>query len=305
MHFAKNTHYTTRQPQKKRIRIKRKTMNEIVIYHAEQLNQQIEVRIEDETIWLTQAQIVTLFDSSKANISEHIKHIFQTGELTPEATVRKFRTVRKEGNRTVTRNLVHYNLDMIISIGYRVNSIRGTQFRIWANKILKDYLLKGYALNNRMNRIEDNLQKLTEKVEGIDLQIKANLPPNQGIFYNGQVFDAYLLIAEIIKSAKSSIILIDNYVDETVLAMLDKRCKNCEATVFTKNITKKLKLDVEKHNRQYPEIELKKLTTAHDRFLIIDRKTVYHFGASLKDAGKKWFAFSKLNMNAKDIIEKL
>ncbi len=305
MHFAKNTHYTTRQPQKKRIRIKRKTMNEIVIYHAEQLNQQIEVRIEDETIWLTQAQIVTLFDSSKANISEHIKHIFQTGELTPEATVRKFRTVRKEGNRTVTRNLVHYNLDMIISIGYRVNSIRGTQFRIWANKILKDYLLKGYALNNRMNRIEDNLQKLTEKVEGIDLQIKANLPPNQGIFYNGQVFDAYLLIAEIIKSAKSSIILIDNYVDETVLAMLDKRSKNCAATVFTKNITKKLKLDVEKHNRQYPEIEVKKLTTAHDRFLIIDRKTVYHFGASLKDAGKKWFAFSKLNMNAKDIIEKL
>ncbi len=279
--------------------------NEIVIYQTEKLNQQIEVRIDGDTIWLTQAQIVALFDSSKANISEHIKHIFKTGELTREATVRKFRTVRKEGNRTVTRELTHYNLDMIISIGYRVNSIRGTQFRIWANKILKGYLLKGYAINNRMNRIEDNVQKLTEKVETIDLQIKANLPPKQGIFYNGQVFDAYLLIADIIKSAKKSILLIDNYVDETVLAMLDKRKKNVAATIYTKKITKQLQTDIEKHNAQYPEIELKKLTTAHDRFLIIDSKTVYHFGASLKDAGKKWFAFSKLNINAKDIIEKL
>ena len=279
--------------------------NEIVIYQTEELTQQIKVRIEEDTIWLTQAQIVSLFDSSKSNISEHIKHIFQTGELTQEATVRKFRTVRKEGNRTVTREITYYNLDMIISIGYRVNSIRGTQFRIWANKILKDYLLKGYALNNRMNRIEDNVQKLTEKVEGIDLQIRANLPPNQGIFFNGQVFDAYLLIADIIKSAKKSILLIDNYVDETVLAMLDKRKKNVAATIYTKKITKQLQTDIEKHNAQYPEIKLKKLTTAHDRFLIIDSKTVYHFGASLKDAGKKWFAFSKLDMNAKDIIEKL
>jgi len=279
--------------------------NEIVIYQTEELAQQIKVRIDEDTIWLTQAQIVSLFDSSKSNISEHIKHIFQTGELTQEATVRKFRTVRKEGNRTVTREITYYNLDMIISIGYRVNSIRGTQFRIWANKILKDYLLKGYALNNRMNRIEDNVQKLTEKVEGIDLQIRANLPPNQGIFFNGQVFDAYLLVADIIKSSKKSILLIDNYVDETVLAMLDKRKKNVAATIYTKKITKQLQTDIEKHNAQYPEIKLKKLTTAHDRFLIIDSKTIYHFGASLKDAGKKWFAFSKLNMNAKDIIEKL
>ena len=279
--------------------------NEIVIYQTDDLATRIDVRIEDETIWLTQAQIVTLFDSSKANISEHIKNIFQTKELNKESTVRKIRTLRKEGNRMVTRELVHYNLDMIISIGYRVNSIRGTQFRIWANKVLKDYLLKGYALNNRIDRIEDNVHQLSQKVNEIDLQLKTELLPKQGIFYNGQVFDAYLLIAGIIKSAKKSILLIDNYPDETVLAMLDKRKKNVDALIYTKKITKQLQTDIEKHNAQYPEIKLKKLTTAHDRFLIIDRKTVYHFGASLKDAGKKWFAFSKLEINAEDIIEKL
>jgi hypothetical protein len=280
-------------------------MNEIIIYQANELAQHIEVRVEDETIWLTQSQIVILFNSSKANISEHIKHIFQTGELTKEATVRKFRTVQNEGGRKVTRELTHYNLDMIISIGYRVNSIRGTQFRIWANKVLKEYLLKGYALNNRLNRLEDNVQKLTQKVDTIDWQIQANLPPKQGIFYDGQVFDAYTLIADIIRSAGKSIVLIDNYVDDTVLKLLAKRKKNVTATVYTKANNRILKQDLAKHNAQYPKISLRRLTTAHDRFLIIDNKTVYHFGASLKDAGKKWFAFSKLDIEATDILEKL
>ena len=276
--------------------------NEIVIYQTEELTQQIEVRIDEETIWLTQAQIVALFDSSKANISEHIKHIIQTGELSKEATVRNFRTVRKEGNRTVTRELIHYNLDMIISIGYRVNSIRGTQFRIWANKILKDYLLKGYALNQRMNRIEDNFQKLAQKVEGIDLQIRANLPPNQGIFFNGQVFDAYTFVSDLIRSAKSSIILIDNYIDDTVLTHFTKRKKGVRFTVFTKNISKQLQLDLQKHNEQYTPVEIKGFKNAHDRFLIIDEKEVYHFGASLKDLGKKWFAFSKMDASSVTIL---
>ena len=279
--------------------------NEIIIYQAKELNQQIEVRIDNETIWLTQAQIVKLFDSSKANISEHIKHIFQTGELTKEATVRKFRTVRKEGNRKVTRHLIHYNLDMIISIGYRVNSIRGTQFRIWANKILKDYLLKGYALNQRMNRIENNFQKLAKKVEGIDLQIQANLPPNQGIFFDGQVFDAYTFISDLIRSANKSIILIDNYIDDTVLTHLTKRKKNVRTIIFTKNISKQLKLDIKKHNAQYNPIVVKILKEAHDRFLIIDEKEVYHIGASLKDLGKKWFAFSKIDTASVKILDRL
>ena len=277
-------------------------MNEIVIYQAEQLNQKIKVRIDDETIWLTQAQIVTLFDSSKANISEHIKHIFQTGELEENSVVRKYRTTAADGKNY---NVKHYSLDVIISVGYRVNSIRGTQFRIWANKILKDYLLKGYALNNRMNRIEDNLQNLTEKVKGIDLQINANLPPTQNIFYNGQIFDAYTLIADIIRSAKQEIIIIDNYIDDSIFKQLTKRNKGVKAIIYTKPLSKIVKQDLQKHNAQYPKIAIKKLTTAHDRFMIIDSRTVYHFGASLKDAGKKWFAFSKLAIDAMDILEKL
>ncbi len=279
--------------------------NEIVIYQPDNSPEKLEVRIEDDTIWLTQNQIVALFDSSKANISEHIKHIFQTKELEKNPTVREIRTVRKEGNRRVARLLVHYNLDMIISIGYRVNSLRGTQFRIWANKVLKDYLLKGYALNNRINRIESNVDNLTEKVNAIDLQINTNLPPNQGIFFNGQIFDAYKLIADIIRTAKRSIVLIDNYVDDSVLMLFTKRKKNINVTIYTKKISKVLQQDLNKYNAQYQKIQIKKLNTAHDRFLIIDKKSVYHFGASLKDLGKKWFAFSKLNIDAKDIIEKL
>jgi len=302
--------------------------NEIVIYQPDNSPEKLEVRIEDDTIWLTQNQIVALFDSSKANISEHIKHIFQTKELEKNPTVREIRTVRKEGNRRVARLLVHYNLDMIISIGYRVNSLRGTQFRIWANKVLKDYLLKGYALNNRINRIESNVDNLTEKVNllkgyalnnrinriesnvdnltekvnEIDLQLKTNLPPNQGIFYNGQVFDAYVFIADLIKSAKKSILLIDNYVDETVLQLFTKRKKGVIVDIYTKNLSKILIQDLEKYNSQYPEISIKKFTKAHDRFLIIDKNTVYHFGASLKDLGKKWFAFSKMDLKAMELI---
>ncbi len=280
-------------------------INEIVIYQSDDLSTKLEVRVEEDTIWLTQAQIVTLFDSSKANISEHIKNIFQINELDEHSTVRKIRTVRKEGNRTVTRSLIHYNLDMIISIGYRVNSLRGTQFRIWANKILKDYLLKGYSLNNRMNRIEDTVHSLSKKVNEIDLQINTALPPKQGIFYEGQVFDAYVFVADLIKSAKKSILLIDNYIDESVLQLFTNRKKNVTVTIYTKNITKILKQDLEKYNAQHPKIEIEKFTKAHDRFLILDETTVYHFGASLKDLGKKWFAFSKMDLKAVEMIADL
>ena len=279
--------------------------NEIILYQPDDLSTKLEVRVEEDTIWLTQVQIVTLFDSSKANISEHIKHIFQTNELEENPSVRKIRTVQKEGNRTVSRDLIHYNLDMIISIGYRVNSIRGTQFRIWANKVLKDYLLKGYSLNKRMNRIEESVNSLVKKVDVIDLQINTNLPPKQGIFYDGQVFDAYVFVADLIKSAKQSILLIDNYIDESVLQVFTKRKQNVSVNIYTKNITKILKQDLEKHNKQHPKIQIKKFTKAHDRFLIIDKTTVYHFGASLKDLGKKWFAFSKMEMEAMEMIANL
>ncbi|TVR81092.1 MAG: DNA-binding protein [Chitinophagaceae bacterium] len=279
--------------------------NEIILYQSDELPEHIEVRLEDETIWLTQQQIVELFESSKANISEHIKHIFESGELIENSTVRNFRIVRMEGNREVSRELQHYSLDVIISVGYRVNSKRGTQFRIWANQVLKDHLLKGYSIAKRIDRIEENVQGLIGRVSEIDVQINASLPPKQGIFYDGQVFDAYVFVANLVKSAKKSILLIDNYIDESVLELFTKRHKQVTVKIYTKTISKTLKQDVEKHNAQYPYIEIEKFTKAHDRFLIIDECTVYHFGASLKDLGKKWFAFSKMNSMTKDIIRKL
>ena len=282
--------------------------NELVIYQDKESAVRIDVRVEQETVWLNRHQIANLFGRDVKTIGKHINNVFSEGELVKELVVAKFATTTQHGaikGKQQTKLVEYYNLDVIISVGYRVKSKQGTQFRIWANKILKDYLLKGYSLNNRMNRIEDNVHSLIKKVDEIDLQIKTELLPKQGIFYNGQIFDAYLLITDIIKSAKKSIVLIDNYVDETVLTMLTKRNKKCKATIYTKTKSRQLKLDIEKHNQQYAEIELKKLTTAHDRFMIIDLKTVYHFGASLKDAGKKWFAFSKLEMDANDILEKL
>jgi len=275
--------------------------NEIILYQAED-STQVEVKVADETVWLTQAQIVTLFDSSKANISEHIKHIFQTGELEEISVVRKFRTTASDGKKY---NVSHYSLDVIISVGYRVNSIRGTQFRIWATKVLKDHLLKGYSINNRMNRMEDNMDVLSKKVNEIDLQLNTNLLPKQGVFYDGQVFDAYVFAADLIKSANKSIVLIDNYIDESVLQLFTKRKSNVHVTIFTKRITKILEQDLEKHNTQYPKVEIKKFSKAHDRFLIIDGKHLYHLGASLKDLGKKWFAFSKMELDVNDILNKL
>jgi hypothetical protein len=275
---------------------------EIILYQSPDNKTTLEVIFEGETIWLTQAQIVTLFSTSKANVSEHIKQIYKSKELVNEATVRKFRTVQIEGNRSVIRNIDYYNLDMIISIGYRVNSIRGTQFRIWANRVLKDYLLKGYVLNQRVDRIE---MKLLEHDQKFDLLIKSNLLPNEGVFFDGQIFDAYLFVSNLIKTASKSIIIIDNYIDESVLTLLSKRNDNVTATIYTASVSKQLRLDLVKFNAQYPRVEVKTFTKAHDRFLIIDNATVYHIGASLKDLGKKWFAFSKIKLNAKEIVNKL
>ncbi len=275
--------------------------NEIILYKSKELAQHIEVRIDKDTVWLNRRQIAELFDRDIKTIGKHISNVLKE-ELKGFSVVAKFATTASDGK---VYQVEHYNLDMIISIGYRVKSRRGIQFRIWANQILKDYLLRGYALNQRINRIEDNFQKLAEKVENIDLRIEANLPPNQGIFYDGQIFDAYVFVSGLIKSAKKSILLIDNYIDESVLQLFTKRKKNVSVNIYTKNITKILKQDLEKYNAQYPQIEIKKFTKAHDRFLIIDETTVYHFGGSLKDLGKKWFAFSKLGIDAFDIIVNL
>lgn len=279
--------------------------DEIIIYQSDESSTRIEVRIEEETIWLSQTQIVELFDSSKANISEHIKHILESQELEEESTVRKIRTVQIEGNRSVNRNITHYNLDMIISIGYRVNSKRGTQFRIWANKVLKEYLLRGYAVNSRIDRVETNIDRLQDRMDTFELELRTSLPPKEGIFFEGQIFDSYVFVSDLIKSAKSSIILIDTYIDESVLYLLSKRHENVKATIYSTNLTKKILADIKKYNDQYSPIEIETYTKSHDRFLILDRSIIYHIGASLKDLGKKWFAFSKIELDVDVIIKKL
>jgi hypothetical protein len=211
-------------------------------------------------------------------------------------------TVQKEGLRTVKRNVTFYNLDVIISIGYRVKSQRGTQFRIWATQVLKNYLLKGYAMHERFERIEN---RLADHDKVFDLLIKSAVLPQEGIFFDGQIFDAYKFVADLIRGSKESILLIDNYIDESVFMILSKRNHKVSATIYTHAVSKQLQIDLDKHNAQYPPIAIKPFSKSHDRFLIIDHKTVYHIGASLKDLGKKWFAFSKINIHVNEIIEKL
>ena len=272
--------------------------DEIILYRPNEIAEHIEVRLDEETVWLNRQQISELFGRDVKTIGKHINNVFSEGELDEIATVAKFATVQNEGGRKVERQVEFYNLDVIISVGYRVKSQQGTQFRIWANRILKDYLLKGYAINNRINRLEENVENIKNKVNEIDLQINTHLIPTQGVFFDGQVFDAYVLASKIIGTAKKSIVLIDNYVDETVLVHLSKKNKNVSATILTKSISKQLQLDVQKANAQYPTIAIKPFSQSHDRFLIIDEKEVYHLGASLKDLGKKWFAFSKMDKSS-------
>ena len=276
--------------------------NEIVLYQSNELTERIEVRLEDETVWLSQQQMATLFNQTKQNISLHINNCFREKELEKEASVKDSLTVQMEGGRKVKRNIEFYNLDVIISVGYRVKSKQGTQFRIWATQVLREYLLKGYALNQRMNRIENNMENLTKKVDAISLEIQSSDIPNQGVFFEGQVFDAYELTTKIITSATKSIVLIDNYIDESTLVHLSKKRKPVTVTVCTKNISKQLALDVHKANEQYGNFDIKTFNKSHDRFLIIDAYKVYHLGASLKDVGKKWCAFSKLDTQSVENI---
>ena len=272
---------------------------EIILYQPDEAVK-LEVRLEDETVWLTQAQLVELFQSSKANISEHIKNIYEQGELEENSTVRDFRTVRQEGKRQVVRNISYYNLDAIISIGFRVNSKRGILFRQWANKVLKDYLLKGYSINRRLSELE---QTVSEHSKKIDFFVRTSLPPVEGIFFDGQIFDAYKFASDLIKSARQSLVLIDNYVDESVLLMLSKRQPGVTATIYTQRITPQFRLDLDRHNDQYPPVDVRTCKFSHDRFLIVDETDVYHIGASLKDLGKKMFAFSKLDIPATVITD--
>jgi hypothetical protein len=277
--------------------------DELVLYRLDELAEHVEVRIDEkrETIWLTQQQIADLFGTKRPAITKHLSAIFYAGELDEEVVSSILEHTTLHGaltQKTQKTRVKYYSLDAVLAVGYRVNSGRATQFRIWATRVLKDYLLKGYVINNRMNRMEDRMEAIGAQVNQLELQLNTHLIPTQGVFFEGEVFDAYVLISKIICSVKKSIVLIDNYVDESVLVHLSKRQENVAVTLLTKTLSNQLLLDVEKANAQYPPIQVKLFTQSHDRFIILDQTEIYHLGASLKDLGRKWFAFSKLDQRS-------
>ena len=273
--------------------------NEIVFYQPNDAIH-LEVRLEEDTVWLSRNQMALLFGRDVKTIGKHINNALRE-ELYCMATVANFAIVQNEGGRSVVRTVEFYNLDMILSVGYRVKSSQGILFRQWANTVLKDYLLKGYSLNQRFERLEQRVSKTEEK---IDFFVRTALPPLQGIFYDGQIFDAYTFVSGLIRSAKSRIILFDNYVDDTVLTLLDKRAESVSAQIYTRSISRQLSLDLQRHNAQYRPIAIEVFPNAYDRFLCLD-DTVYHIGASLKDLGKKWFAFSRMELGTDALRRKM
>ena len=278
------------------------TKGEIVMYQPDETIR-LEVRMGEETVWLTQQQMAELFQRDQSVIARHIRNIYKEEELSKEGTYAKFAYMGHDGLQKY--EVIHYNLDVIISVGYRVKSKRGTQFRQWANQVLKDYLLKGYVVNQRITTLECQVADLTEKV---NFFVRSSLPPVEGIFYDGQIFDAYAHIINLIKQAKRSITLIDNYIDVDTLTMLSHRADNVSATIYTRHLSqnmRQLQLDIQRHNQQYPPITVNYCQRNHDRFLIID-DIVYVFGASLKDAGKKLFAYIRMQeTSAQDLLERI
>ena len=275
---------------------------EIVMYQPDETIR-LEVRLEDDTVWLNRLQLAELFGRDVKTIGKHINNALRE-ELCNYPTIAKFATVQIEGHRRVTRTIEYYNLDMILSVGYRVKSSKGIEFRIWANQVLKEHLLQGYTINHKMrqlaqrmdtqqNEIEDIKHSLADHQQKIDFFVRTNLPPVEGIFYDGQIFDAYRQIVGLIKQARRAVTLIDNYIDEATLTMLSQRNAGVSATIYTRPLTQQQQLAVQRHNEQYAPVTVNICQHSHDRFLIID-DAVYLFGASLKDAGKKLFAYIRM-----------
>ncbi len=280
--------------------------DEIVLYQPNETIK-LEVHLKDETVWLTQQQIADLFGVKQPAISKHIANIYKSGELEEEGTYSILEYMGHDGKQLYTAKA--YNLDMILSVGYRVNSTNATRFRQWANRVLKDYLLRGYAFNQRLANIEHQVDEqrtiLAAHEEKIDFFVRTSLPPVEGIFYEGEIYGAYSFVSDLIRSAKTRIVLIDNYIDDRVLTMLDKRNDGVKATIYTKNFTRQLSLDIAQHNKQFAPIDVEPFNLSHDRFMIID-DIVYHIGASLKDLGKAWFAFTKMNdISAEELLGRI
>ena len=265
---------------------------EIVVYQPDEITR-LEVRVNDDTVWLTQGQMSDLFGRDRTVITKHIRNIFSEQELDEKSNVHFLHFANSD------KPVKLFSLDVIIYVGYRVKSTQGTRFRQWANKVIKEYLLKGHCINPRLTAIERRLDIHEKK---IDFFVRSSLPPVQGIFFDGQIYDAYTFVADLVRKAARRIVLIDNYIDDTVLTILSKRADGVKATIYTGNISKQLQLDIDKHNAQYPLIEVRIFSKAHDRFLIID-DAVYLVGASIKDLGKKWFGFTLMeNMDAEKLL---
>ena len=264
--------------------MKKENSGEIVMYQPDETIR-LEVRMGEDTVWLSANQMALLFDRDEKTIRKHINNVFAEQEVPKDINTH---FLRVDG---VKQPVAYYTLDVIISVGYRVKSLRGTKFRQWANQVLKDYLLKGYSINQRIERLEQRVSRTEDK---IDFFVRTSLPPVEGIFYDGQIFDAYRFVSDLVRKATKSITLIDNYIDDTVLSLLDKRAPHVSATIYTQHISQQLQLDIERHNSQYPVISVHQFSKAHDRFLLIDDE-VYHIGASIKDLGKKWFAFTLMH----------
>lgn len=281
--------------------------SEIVLYQPEG-SVSLEVRLENETVWLTQQQISELFGTGRQAITKHLKNIFASNELDENSVCSILELTAADGKNYKTKV---YNLDAILSVGYRVNSKNATLFRRWANSVLKDYMLKGYSLNHRFERLEDKINTRFQRYDSeiqrlsnqVDFFVRHSLPPIEGIFFAGQIFDAYKFVCDLVKSARKSIVLFDNYIDESVLTLFGKREKSVSVVIYTDKITPQLELDIKRFNAQYSPVKVKLYTKAHDRFLIIDGE-IYHIGASLKDLGKKLFAFSKISAIPPEIIYK-
>ena len=285
------------------------TENEIIIYQPDSTTK-LEVRLEDDTVWLTQKQIADLFGTKRPAITKHLTNIYKSGELEEYSTCSILEHMGNDGNQRYTTK--YYNLDAILSVGYRVNSRNATLFRQWANKILKEYLLRGYSVNQRLlymesridRRLSEHDQQIRQLSGKVDFFLKTSLPPREGVLFNGQRFDAYVFVCDLIRRANKRIILIDNYIDESVLTLLNKRSRGVLATVCTKRIDDNLRLDIERHNDQYAPINVRTASNIHDRFLIID-DILYHIGASIKDLGKKLFAFSRMETSPDIILDNI
>ncbi|MBR4518933.1 MAG: virulence RhuM family protein [Victivallales bacterium] len=285
--------------------------NEIIAYQPDETIR-LEVRLESDTVWLNRHQMAQLFGRDVKTIGKHITNALQE-ELAVVSTVAKFATVETKQQSVVsifattasngkTYQVEYFNLDVILSVGYRVKSPQGILFRRWANEILKKYLLRGYAVNDRLDRLES---KVARHDEQIGLFLKTALPPVEGVLFEGQICDAYATAMKLIRSAQKSLALIDNYIDESVLTMLAGRAPGVVATIYTRHFSRKLQLDLRRYNAQYPPITLKPCRGIHDRFLLIDGTVTYHIGASLKDLGKTLFAFSRLELPASEILDRL